>query len=366
MVAEPRCWRPVAHLALNHGLSLAGAFGTTAFLGGQRLLDRGGEASEAAGRSGASFSTSRSGTCCSSRREAGSQVDMEELMESGGSSGAERCGSLEPGSSLAAGQPAGECPAGGASEATAQDIIAPATSLHAAAVLEMSPIREEEDSSAEGPWQHSGPWLEASRHRRGVGRDRQSWWSSSDDDAKYWENWWTWPTVENYVVQNYPAENYEDQSSERHSVQSDWSDESFGHNSNWSWWSSRKQWNVEDLQGQQEDDAVLRHLQDAALHAGQGHRYGGGHHDRALAQQGVCELDDHGRGHGDDHGRARRDELETSVVSPTAAAVKDKDSLPAGEAPRGVTAVAGGCFLLGGCRGEVELLMPSNLLRSSG
>ena len=139
------------------------------------------------------------------RREAGSQVDMEELMESGGSS-----------------------------EATAQDIIAPATSLHAAAVLEMSLIREEEDSSAEDPWQHSGPWLEASRHRRGVERDRQSWWSSSDDDAKYWENWWTWPTVENYVVQNYPAENYEDQSSERHSVQSDWSDESFGHNSNWS------------------------------------------------------------------------------------------------------------------------------------
>lgn len=162
------------------------------------------------------------------RREAGSQVDMEELMESGGSSGAERRGSLEPGSSLAAGQPAGECPAGGASEATAQDIIAPATSLHAAAVLEMSLIREEEDSSAEDPWQHSGPWLEASRHRRGVERDRQSWWSSSDDDAKYWENWWTWPTVENYVVQNYPAENYEDQSSERHSVQSDWSDESFG------------------------------------------------------------------------------------------------------------------------------------------
>ena len=91
--------------------------------------------------------------------------------------------------------------------------------------------------------------------------------------------------MENYVVQNYPAENYEDQSSERHSVQSDWSDESFGHNSNRSWWSSRKQWNVEDLQGQQEDDAVLRHLQDAALHAGQGHRHGGGHHDRALAHQ---------------------------------------------------------------------------------
>ena len=111
---------------------------------------------------------------------------------------------------------------------------------------------------------------------------------------------------------------------------------------------------MEDLQGQQEDDAVLRHLQDAALHAGQGHRYGGGHHDRALAQQGVCELDDHGRGHGDDHGRARRDELETSVISPTAAAVKDKDNLPAGEAPRGVTAVAGNASWLVAAVGKLS------------